>query len=726
MSSNPTDIIIQQTLHGYMDGHRLLKASKTLPKEAERTMLIMSDMSGPSMVPGFETYITGYSLSGAGLYALAKTWYAPEMERPGCVWTHTLLIENTDLARINNLNELIALFARPSKNSLSWALYGSPLILLKDDMAVSSQYDSKCANSIWEETAREVISALYMYPEQPVFVVARNGEEYEDLTLAVWTQQWPRLRRNFWFCTGSITNRKSGSKPFDLQVIPSSSVSHTKREVESAIIIDRRGSIRTSTSPDWISVAVADLCRPKHNDLRRFLRLFGSETIQGRADFSRLTEIFLVYDEVSRGSIPLTTLTETLSQHFPESNDAVRLKTTLLGNKDNNVQKPLLNAPVAPEADLLRELITTKHYSAFDAKALGIRNRANLLVENNPLLASELTYVLVGAELTPIGDEFLAGICESSTVTNFPTLSKAKNILPLLLKHSPSLIASPQIWQGNTYEQRALFKLIVDRNDLTDADIDALVSGMLNAGSDALASEVEYKFGARAANAVLAWCEKSPAEKTLKLSRRWLRILYNYPYALLRWLRYHSTTSTPTMALIAGLLDPHSADVIGCGADIWVPLAETASDILDYETLVSTMTFLLALGFNNHSRNASWLVACSFETVHGTAERDLLGRNWRMLDYLAPALAEWRNWDKCERLRDALIQNFIRFRWRHEHLLKSLENPVTLVQVLNQSMKVKRHRKYISKIAKQVIAGSIKANEEQRRILLEYFEPQKR
>ena len=94
------NIKIDQVLHGYSDGHSLLHNSVDLPKEAQRAILILSDMSGPSMIEGFEEYLTGYQLPETDYYAFAKTWHAPEMERPGCVWTHTLLIKHTDFTKI--------------------------------------------------------------------------------------------------------------------------------------------------------------------------------------------------------------------------------------------------------------------------------------------------------------------------------------------------------------------------------------------------------------------------------------------------------------------------------------------------------------------------------------------------------------------------------------------------------------------------------------------------
>src|SRR3954463_7223741 len=103
---------IEQNLHGYADGHRLLAGSVALSRQAKYLTLGLSDMSGRSMVPGFEEYLTGYPLSDGTYYAFARTWYALEMERPGCVWTHTLLIGAKDLGGVMELGSLRRLFRR--------------------------------------------------------------------------------------------------------------------------------------------------------------------------------------------------------------------------------------------------------------------------------------------------------------------------------------------------------------------------------------------------------------------------------------------------------------------------------------------------------------------------------------------------------------------------------------------------------------------------------------
>jgi hypothetical protein len=80
------EIRIDQALFGYREGHRLLQASRKFVPTTERNLLTLTDMSGPRMVEGFEEYVSGYPVPGEESYAVVKTWYAPEMERPGCVW----------------------------------------------------------------------------------------------------------------------------------------------------------------------------------------------------------------------------------------------------------------------------------------------------------------------------------------------------------------------------------------------------------------------------------------------------------------------------------------------------------------------------------------------------------------------------------------------------------------------------------------------------------------
>lgn len=108
---------IHQMLHGYVQGHNLITSSKKLENEDVDLMKRLSDWTG--YVPhDDEGYLTMYPLpSNNNLYVIAKTWYASEMKRPGCVWTHSIIIDLTNLVARFNFIDLLKLFVRPRNNN---------------------------------------------------------------------------------------------------------------------------------------------------------------------------------------------------------------------------------------------------------------------------------------------------------------------------------------------------------------------------------------------------------------------------------------------------------------------------------------------------------------------------------------------------------------------------------------------------------------------------------
>lgn len=79
------EIRVEQFLFGYDNGHKVLSTSVQNRLMQQKDMEILSDASGNGR---FDNYITCFPLVKDGYYVFSKTWYADEMTRPGCVWTH--------------------------------------------------------------------------------------------------------------------------------------------------------------------------------------------------------------------------------------------------------------------------------------------------------------------------------------------------------------------------------------------------------------------------------------------------------------------------------------------------------------------------------------------------------------------------------------------------------------------------------------------------------------
>jgi len=183
-----SSIVVHQALHGYNDGHRLISSSLPLDATDARLMLVMSDLSGPGVKPSSDGYLTGYPLEKSGRYVLARTWAAPEMPRPGCVWTHSLIIENADLAKIKSAQALLDAFIRPTVTGAG-SFYGTPLTM-------SPQLNPNGIKRT--ERVEFLLQALYSSPTQQV--VAEAGDPFEDerVATAIWMQHSVSARSREW------------------------------------------------------------------------------------------------------------------------------------------------------------------------------------------------------------------------------------------------------------------------------------------------------------------------------------------------------------------------------------------------------------------------------------------------------------------------------------------------------------------------------------------------
>ena len=189
-----SEIQVHQCLYGYQDGHRLLSSSLRLPQEAASTLLLLSDLAPGLSLPVGTGYWTGIPLQSVKSYALMHTWLAPEMSRPGCVWTHVLIVSFADMARFTDLSVLMDQMVRPN-SSHGYEGYTSSLSLASS-IGLSNTLSSTQLNP---ENVQQIIRSLYSESGKGRLVAPLG--ELDSIIFALWSQQWPRLRRKFSFRT---------------------------------------------------------------------------------------------------------------------------------------------------------------------------------------------------------------------------------------------------------------------------------------------------------------------------------------------------------------------------------------------------------------------------------------------------------------------------------------------------------------------------------------------
>jgi len=657
---------VHYTLHGYQDGHQLLATSRELPAVTQRHMLLLSDMSGSSMIKGFDTYITGYPLPEIASYAFARTWYAPEMRRPGCVWTHTLLVDFSELDAVSMASVLCSMFRRPNGD---WDWYNSPQAVVVDAGDDRGVFPSSLTPN---EITRALLDALYGSPSAPVVLAADNAETFEGAVLAVWEQQWPRLRRNFTFCTGALSPRSFGDRMFDLQVAPYSSLRSFTRIIDDHSVVT--ANKMTLDPAPWLDVVVTDLTYRTGGHLRRFLWRYSGDTAPHRSTMAPLVHLYGDIARVNGGTMPFSTVVEHLAASFPDPKIGRHLKTVLCGD----TRQSEIKQATVPEEEVLLALATTRGYAAFDARDLNLAVRARAWGRLNNRRMGEVVRTLLQSPMTPLGESVLEGTLDGLATGDALALVREQPLLlPLLAAANPALAESPDVWRASIDQQRTLLDTLLKSNSGTVAWA-LVIAAALDAQADGVAEELIERLGFDAVHAVLDWLDKVRSAHVITpdtLPKEWRRVLALHPALLLRWLAAAAPEAVEVNAYVTTLLDPHSPDVHGFRDSWGRAFAQDASAIRDHTLLVETMAFLLALAFDGVGASAPFLFAASFTVVHAAASRGELPFDaWRSLQAHLSTLDGWRDWDQCEKLRRASVWAFIAYRWSPEFFRAALKD----------------------------------------------------
>jgi len=194
-------IQLEQTLHGYCQGHRLLAHSGTLRADELDQLVRLSDLAGylPAGM-SFERYVTGFPCGR--FYAFASTWPDFDAPRSGAVLTHTLLVPSS---QASNLADLFALHELHQLPSLNRSTYEETLEWAPPDGVTSG-------SPVTDSTKDVVALLLFGQDQRPVIWI-----DHGDLTPPVrwaWQLLWPKRRLAWSFCTLALQPRTIAGKPF--------------------------------------------------------------------------------------------------------------------------------------------------------------------------------------------------------------------------------------------------------------------------------------------------------------------------------------------------------------------------------------------------------------------------------------------------------------------------------------------------------------------------------
>ena len=643
---------IQQTLHGYDRGHRLLASSLELPQPVARRLLYLSDLSGSSRAEGFEQYLTGYPLPEINSYALSQTWEAPEMARPGCVFSHTLLVDFSELAQVTDLSVLLSLFCRPEKGEYS-STYRQSLTL--PTKTQPRKLDLR--------QVRSLLTGLYRPDEPDLMIASSRSEEWLAAIMAAWSQMWPRLRRRWTFSTGSLGPRSIDGQRFALQVIPARWRTRMEREFADAIWLD--DSLESLLSKRCLSDLTDDCVSATDTELRKYLRYQAADLPPNRSLMPILLELWewqQFSDAQQSDPLQIAALLREVGTLFPRPEDAPRLKSEHFG-KSSSCHR---------EIALLSALAHSPVADSFDPEVLGCEGRIVDLWQTNRHEAEQVLSSLLEANRSQLGDRMLAALANVLAISDVAQLAgRSPDVVGRWLPDHPEWLVIPALWKLPAEQQRSMLHLVAEQRQRLSKQLPEILSAMIESGSSQLAQEAEASLGPELVDALLRNWETGKLPSVL--STDWLGVLSRHPAALVGWLR--GGAHPPKMvAQIVRTLGPTALEAAKLPFAVWEDDLLRAAEQADQDARLMLHAMRCSQGLLDLEHRGYALLKNSFPPTYYAVRSRLLPEPWKrqLFDQLPERTGKFRIAYDEDLLLLGLWRFFAKEHWPLEHLFSIL------------------------------------------------------
>lgn len=615
---------LDHCLFGYDDGHRLIASS--LPLGEENAYLTeLSDLAPGAVFGISKGYWTGLPAPSIGRYVLMYTWPAPEMPRPGCVWTHALLLEPTMLESIEDLSILQEAIRRPSA-SLDIDYYRQPL-----EVDLIKKLSSQKALDI--TISKKLIDSLYGRISTNIEVL--SSDQLDKPLFAVWSQQWPRLRRNFRFQTAvSRISRSTGSARFDIIAI------FAQEESNNSVI--------ENTSSGWLNDALSDVQSGGKTSLRTFLWEYGRDVRKQRGSFRPLTEIYSLGHKSQVGAIQR--IVDIISESFPTLNDAKHLKQDLVDGIFAGHEQIMLASHIllnSNEMEMIYPAITM----------VGLDNLIDFWPQESESVLD--LFILSSRSNSGSGKIIFESLIETIQSSDFWTLSQAHPIArKIVTERNPEfLLANINILDNIDVinflplipsSTKGLIHFI---NDIVARDDKNIVSMVLDNFPSIAAAQVVQRLNTK---------------KTVP--NIWKKEFLSQHNYILKDEVIRSITHSSLLFDIADSLGWLSNAVIAQGLEPWYNALITITNDLDEPEVDMLDCFFTLLAIKSGGDKGLYVIEKLYANIHHKILKSKLSQKAR--DMLLPQLPDvgWlRGWDLGYRFRLAIAKAYVRNRWSVEN-----------------------------------------------------------
>lgn len=609
---------IEQVLHGYSNGHTILNSSlKTLSSNDLSKMDVLSDWSGYVDERDDGSYITAYLLDDSCYYVVAKSWYADDMERPGCVWTHSLLVDLNDIDKNFDFRIFLTYFKRPVKND--YEAYGIAL----DIDTFPSIRKQRTFLPIDEASILFLYSSLFVQDKPSVFKVELSPLNTQKFCLSLLQYLPLEVLKKVSMSSGSLGLRQIDGKTMTLQFVQDTSAM-------SLLSPPWQGKINVEQYNEGLRFLLQEVLDGR-NSIGAIIRIFSEDLGDDYLKLSALGELLYLLDQVLNKNmyVDYSRIINILTTAFP-NNEGLLVKSNFLGDD-------IMHA-FTTDADFLYDISTCTNEVSLPKVFVQVKTRLKR-VQNAHHEIELLKRFSKHNCSNSYGKFILAEIFETLS-----WISMDKKLFSELLEILETHYQEDWNTEPSWYD---LWITCIKHS----VDVDLKFANVIR--SKTIRSEI----------LVFQYLNDSfntPPNLT--------KSCFENTECLIDWLNAHSNVSEMLASHIFLYVNPTDVNIQKKGAKPWIWLLNySGKQTLDY------YAFVFSLSFNWKNDIAVKFLRTSFYSIHNILanDRDRASVLWSKVMEYGDTLPDCEDWDNCKKLRKGLVKN-LKSRGFDKSVLKNL------------------------------------------------------
>lgn len=660
---------VEQVLHGYHEGHKMLASSvPSLSLSDRRKMSVLSDWDEYVPAQGDDSsYLTCYPLLDSSYYVIAKTWYALEIERPGCVWTHSLLIDLWSMNSFFDFLSLLVLFKRPDKSNIG--SFNEPIIIEKavEREQMELQYEVMPSLNYW---------LFLLFSHQRPLLLTYQGDALtsQRFVLSLMNHVPKAMLQGMSLCSGSGRLRKFDNDVFDFQLTPES-----RRSIPNLC-----GKTEGMAKLDGWYDSIAQSVLQEDVDIPMLLARF-SEEIGSNID--ALAAVVMVFTRLDKLKSPgeenatkFMLILRIMSTAFPNPDDGRYFKEVILSE---DVIRFFFN-----EKEFIYQMAVNPFWRAFDYDSFDYEARVARFLDNQEIevIAPLMSTILKEQTDNPAKEQVLGLSVRDYSEDDVNFLFNNFSDYYLFLARNDGRMLNHLVWLA---ADKVFFVELLQlflRNVPMEFDYwEPLVNRILVENVTLSGTETSMMVK-QVPSAVFMVLERLNGGEAV--NGEWLVYCKSHPQDILLWMKGVSSLNRDMVRIIIDTFETCSETVRRSDTSVWKCLlhAEVDSDMqLEYSVFLFELSYNIA-----QNDDAFVLYKKSFLPIYEATMENKIGIYWMKIGPYCPTPFLGLEWDRCDMLRKGFAERL----WNEQRGVKVAKRFTSKSSLNKQLYKVVQKRYY--------------------------------